>query len=188
MNRKLFFGTLITLVITSIAWFYYTVGVLGARSSELESELDGLNSRFNELAMVSDSYDDFKLKFNQKVVDFDTLQTIIPNNQGYATVLEEIRQIAEKHKLQIISMSPSLNDIYPAQYTEMKIPKNHIECYPLQFKFYGDFLTIGAFLEDLLELESGINIANMKLETEMEHGGVLTCELNLYTYIFIEGA
>ncbi len=188
MNRKLFFGTVILLVLTTIGWFYYTVGIMGRRASELEAELADINGRFNELAMVSESYDDFKLKFNQKLVDFDTLRTIIPDNQSYAMVLEEVRQIAEKHKLQIISMAPLLNDIYPPLYTEMKIPKNHIECYPLEFKFYGDFLTIGAFLEDLMELDAGINIANLKLESEMEHGGVLTCELNLYTYIFIEGA
>jgi len=188
MNRKLFFGTAIFLVLATIGWFYYTVSVIGVRASELEYELAEINDRFNELAMVSDSYDDFKVKFNQKVIDFNTLQSVIPNNQNYAIVLEDIRQIAEKHKLQIVSLAPSLNDVYPALYTELKIPKNHIECYPLQFKFYGDFLTIGSFLEDLLDLKTGVNIANLKLETEMEHGGVLTCELNLYTYIFIEGA
>lgn len=161
---------------------------MGKQTSRLETELAEINGRFNELAMVSDSYDDFKVKFNEKVIDFDTLRTIIPDNESYAVVLETVRQIAEKHKLQIISLAPSLNDIYPALYTELKIPKNHIECYPLQFKFYGDFLTIGSFLDDLMELEYNINIANLKLETEVEHGGVLTCELNLYTYIFIEGA
>ncbi|NQV15252.1 type 4a pilus biogenesis protein PilO [bacterium] len=188
MNKNLFFGTIITLFLATAGWTYYTFGVAGKEISTLESELEEINSRFNELAMVSESYDDFKLRFAEKVAEFDTLQNIIPDNQGYSEVLEEIRQTAEKHKLQIISLAPSLNDTYPALYAEMKIPKNHLECYPVQIKFYGDYLTIGSFLDDIIELKYQVNIANLKIETEMEHGGMLTCELNLYTYIFIAGA
>ncbi|MEA3286351.1 MAG: type 4a pilus biogenesis protein PilO [Candidatus Marinimicrobia bacterium] len=187
MNRNIFFSTLVALLLATSGWFYYTVVIAGNQISELETELRSINSRFNELAMVSESYEDFKLRFTEKVADFDTLKTVIPGNQDYATVLEQIRQTAERHKLQIISLAPSLNDIYPALHTELTIPRNHVECYPVQLKFYGDFLTIGSFLDDLLELKSNVNIANLKLETEMEHGGMLTCELNLYTYIFIEG-
>ncbi|MCF6237824.1 MAG: type 4a pilus biogenesis protein PilO [Candidatus Marinimicrobia bacterium] len=188
MNRNIFFSTLIALLVITIGWFYYTVVVAGTRISELDSELNAINQRFNELAMVSESYEEFKQRFIEKVADFDTLKSVIPDNQEYATALEEIRQIAERHKLQIISLAPILTDTYPALYIELTIPKNHVECYPVQLKFYGDFLTIGAFLDDLLELETLVNIANLKLETETEHGGLLTCELNLYTYIFIEGA
>lgn len=188
MNRNLFFGTISFLLLSTVVWLYYSFGVAGKKITSLESELDEINNRFNELAMVSESYDDFKLRFTEKVAEFDTLQNIIPDNQGYAVTLEQIRQIAEKHKLQIISLAPSLNDTYPALYTEMKISKNHLECYPVQLKFYGDFLTIGSFLDDILDLTSQVNIANLKLETEMQHGGMLTCELNLYTYIFIQGA
>lgn len=187
MNRNIFFGTLIALILATAGWFYYTVAVSGTKISELKVELEGINSRFDELAGVTESYDEFKLRFTEKVEQFDTLQTVIPHNQGFSSVLEAIRQITERHKLQILSFEPSLNDTYPALYTEMKIPKNHVECYPVQIKFYGDYLTIGAFLDDLLELPHLVNIANLKLETEMEYGGMLTCELNLYTYIFIEG-
>ncbi len=187
MNRNFFFATVFLLLAATAGWFYYTVSVAGEHINELETELAGINARFNELAMVSESYDDFKIRFTEKLSSFDTLKTVIADNQGYASVLEAIREASERHKLQIVSLQPSLNDTYPALYTEMKIPKNHIECYPVEFKFYGDFLTVGAFLDDLLTLKPQVNIANLKLETEMEHGGVLTCELNLYTYIFIEG-
>ncbi len=186
MNRNIFFGTVIFLVLATGGWFYYTVAVAGTKISELELELAKITNRFDELASINEM-DDFKTRFEEKIAQFDTLKTIIPANQGYASVLEEIRQISERHKLQILSFDPSLNDTYPALHVEMKIPKNHVECYPVQIKCYGDFLTIGAFLDDLLEMRNLVNIANIKLETEMEYGGMLTCELNLYTYIFIEG-
>ena len=188
MNRNIFFGTIAFLLLATGGWFYYTVGVAGTSISELEVELAGIHSRFDELASVTESYDEFKLRFEEKIANFDTLRTIIPDNQGFGDVLEQIRQISERHKLQILSFDPSLNDTYPALFAQMKIPKNHVECYPLQIKFYGDYLTIGAFLDDILEMRNLVNIANIKLETEMEYGGMLTCELNLYTYIFIEGA
>jgi len=187
VNRNIFFGTIALLLLSTAGWFYYTVSIAGSEISELEVELAGLHNRFDELASVTESYDEFKIRFEEKVAQFDTLKTFIPANQQYASVLEEIRQISERHKLQILALEPSLNDTYPALYTEMKIPKNHVECYPVQIKFYGDFLTIGAFLDDLLEMPHLVNIANLKLETEMEYGGMLTCELNLYSYIFIEG-
>ena len=188
MNRNLFYGTVIALVLTTVVWFYYTFAIAGNRITELQSELNVINARFDELAMVSESYDEFKLRFTEKVIAFDTLRSVIPGNQEYAKVLEQIRAATERHKLQIISLAPSLNDIYPSLFTEMKLAKNHIECYPVQIKFYGDYLTIGSFLDDILELKTQVNVANLKIETEMEHGGLLTCELNLYTYIFIEGA
>ena len=188
MTRNIFFSILTVLVLATAGWLYYSIRVAGVKTQALEAQLQEINGRFNELSMVSDSYDEFKLKFNEKLAAFDTLKSIIPDNQMYADVLESIRKIAERHKLQIISMAPTLVDIYPPLYRDMKLTSNHIECYPLQFKFYGDFLTIGAFLDDLRELKTKVNIASLKLETEMEHGGMLTCELNLYTYIFIEGA
>jgi len=187
VNRNIFFGTVILLVLATAGWFYYTVGIAGARISELEVDLAGISSRFDELAGVTESYDEFKLRFTDKVAQFDTLNTIIPDNQGFSFVLEAIRQLTEKHKLQVLQFDPSLNDTYPALYAKMKIPKNHVECYPVQIRIYGDYLTIGAFLEDLVKMDKLVNIANIKLETEMEYGGMLTCELNLYTYIFIEG-
>jgi Tfp pilus assembly protein PilO len=188
VNRNIFFGTIVFLVLATGGWLYYTVSVAGGNISKLEVELAGINKRFDELASVTESYDEFKVRFSEKVAAFDTLRSIIPDNQGFGDVLEQIRQISERHKLQILSFDPSLNDTYPAIFAEMKIPKNHVECYPLQIKFYGDFLTIGAFLDDLLEMDKLVNIANIKLETEMQYGGMLTCELNLYTYIFIQGA
>jgi len=188
VNRNIFIATVAFLLISTVGLTYYTAVVAGSRISELDVELAGINARFDELAEVTETYDEFKLRFTQKVADFDTLKTVIPDNQAYTQVLEAIRSLYEKHKLQVISLAPSLNDTYPALYTEMKIPRNHVECYPVQIKFYGDYLTIGAFLDDLLALDYLVNIANLKLETEMEYGGMLTCELNLYTYIFIEGA
>mgnify|MGYP002640525549 CR=1 FL=1 len=187
MNRNFFFATVITLLLATVGWFYYTLGVAGPQISALEIELDEINGKFNELAMVTESYDEFKLRFTEKVTSFDTLKTVIPDNQGYAAVLERIRQLSEQHKLQLIGFDPSLNDTYPALFTELKIPKNHVECYLVEMKFYGDYLSIGAFLDDLMKIETRVNIANLKLETEMEHGGMLTCDLSLYTYIFIEG-
>lgn len=187
MNRNIFIATVAILLLSTVGVVYYTAAVSGARISVLNVELADINGRFDELAEVTESYDEFKLRFTEKVAHFDTLKTTIPDNQGYADVLEAIRALYEEHKLQIISLAPSLNDTYPALYVEMKIPKNHVECYPVQIKFYGDYLSIGAFMEDLIELDYLVNIANLKLETEMEYGGMLTCELNLYTYIFIEG-
>jgi len=130
VNRNIFFGTIVFLLLATGGWFYYTVAVAGASISELEVELAGINSRFDELAGVTESYDEFKLRFSEKIEQFDTLRTVVPNNQDYGSVLEQIRQISERHKLQILSFDPSLNDTYPALYAEMKIPQNHVECYP----------------------------------------------------------
>ena len=92
MNRNIFFGTIIFLLLATGGWFYYTVAVAGASSSELKVELEGINNRFDELASVTESYDEFKLRFSEKIEHFDTLKTVVPDNQDYGSVLEQIRQ------------------------------------------------------------------------------------------------
>ena len=52
MNRNFFFATVFLLLAATAGWFYFTVSVAGEHINELETELAGINARFNELAMV----------------------------------------------------------------------------------------------------------------------------------------
>ncbi len=70
MNRNIFFGTVIFLLLGTLGIFYYSVGVAGKEISELQVELDDINERFNELSMVSETYEEFKVRFSEKVTDF----------------------------------------------------------------------------------------------------------------------
>jgi len=186
MTKKIFIGLLATLLLSTIGFIVYTVGVAGQQKQSLDEQLASLNQRFDELAMVSDSYDAFKEKFNERVRDFDTLKVRIPGNQSYARTLEAIRNAAEENMLEVVALSPQLNDVYPALHTNQELVHKHVECFPVEIQSYGRFMELARFLDDLAAMDMLINIANLNIETEMEHGGVLACQLTLFTYIFNE--
>lgn len=186
MSKNIFFTIIGTLVVASAAWAYISFGLLGRQKTDLDAELQDLNQRFDELAEVSETYDEFKLSFNQQMAEFDTLRQIIPSNDTYSASLERIRSAAENNRLEIIALQPKLIDVYPAIYANMTLMKSHIECYIVDMKVYGDYLTIAKFLDDVQDLEMEVNLARIKMESEMEEGGTLLCEIQLYTYIYIE--
>ena len=187
MSKNFFFSLITILVLLTAGWAYFNVGFLGKQRAELEKELFDLNQRFDELAMVSENYDQFKISFNAREADFDTLQTVLSSSDTYTAYLNQIRDSAENHQLQIVNLNPVLVDAYPALYNDFNLITDHVECYPVQLKFYGEFLNIAAFLDDLERMAVNVNIANMSIASEMEEGGTLLCEMQLYTYIYIEG-
>ena len=183
--KNLFIILIVSILFTTALWAVFTIFITGRMTKEYQLQIDDLNRQFDELAMVADSYDEFKVSFDQRIADFDTLRTVIPNNQAYANALEEIRLVAEIEKLQVMAFQPMLNDAYPALYVNQKMFTNHVECYPVQIKLYGDFLTIGSFVEKLLATDHLVNIAKMSIESEMQEGGALMCNITLYTYIYV---
>ncbi len=186
MNRNIFFTLIGTMAVMTIAWVWYSFGIAGKRLEEINGEVEALNEQFAELAMVADSYDQFKTSFDEQVEAFAALQETIPSNQEYAGTLEQIRDAAQELKLQIIALSPMLADAYPALHTGYKRVKTHVECYPVELKIYGDYLSIGQFVEEVEGMGDIVNIARLTLETEMEAGGTLSCDMLLFTYIFVE--
>ncbi len=187
MSKNFFFSLVGFLVVATAAWAYFNMGILGRQKTDLDAQLLDLNQRFDELAMVSETYDEFKLRFDQRVAAFDTLRNIIPDNETYTESLNQIRAAAQENRLEIITLAPMLNDIYPALYANLTLMKNHVECYIVQMKVYGDFMMLASFLDDLQELDMQVNLAKLSMESEMEEGGTLFCEIQLFTYIYIEG-
>jgi len=186
MNRNIFIGLMLALLISTVGWAFYTIGIAGKQQHETNAAITDLNQRFDELAMVSDSYDMFKTRFDEQVALFEKLRATIPGNQNYAEALEKIRAAAQTEKLHIVSLSPMLSDAYPPLHQGFKRVTTHVECYPVEMKFYGSYLEVGAFLEALVNMDVTVNIARLSLETEMQSGGTLTCDLLLYTYIYVD--
>ncbi|MBL7046654.1 MAG: type 4a pilus biogenesis protein PilO [Candidatus Marinimicrobia bacterium] len=178
---------MITVLLLSTGWWGWSdLWKNGSYIRQKEKELRNLEMKFNKLSDVKDSYSIVKEKYGTCLVEFDSLTGKIPDRDSFVNVFEDIRKIAEKQNIQIKSFSPILEDSYPAIKYKLKKTGKHIERYPIQIQLLGNYLTIGAFLEEIISLPTVVNIRSIGLETELESGGVLTCELVLYAYMVLD--
>lgn len=151
-------------------------------------ELARLDRKSQELSQLMESHADLKKSYESTLMQFDSLRATIPDRESYVQVLEHIREIARKQHVEIVTFSPLREDSYPGIKHKLRFTGKYIERYPVQLRIFADFLTIGAFLEELLAMPSIVNIGKINLETELGAEGVLACELLLYTYNFVNKA
>ncbi len=181
------FFSLISLIIISTLWWLYTdVWMNGAKTDELEKKMIAIEKNFQMMAQIEESYDDVKNRHMIQTREFDSLKTTIPGYDTYAEVLQSIRDIANKELITIESFHPEMDDSFPALKTKLKFTGKHIERRPIQLRIYGNFMTIGSFLEEILQLEKIVNIHSIHLETELNNSELLSCDLVLFAYIYFD--
>lgn len=185
-GKTLFYSLVAVLALSTGLGIWNYLGVRGKDLRKYNRELERLNQEYTELERASDTYPRVKTRFDDTVFDFDSLKAHIPNHDNYVQVLELIRSLAGRQNVEIISLSPDLSDTFPALKQYLTFTKKHLARYAVQLRIQGDYLTIGTFLDLLLDLPTTITIGKVSMETELNQAGVLSCELVLYTYVFLE--
>ena len=158
----------------------------GDKIGELENEYAGIEKNFLILAKIEESYDDVKKRHLDQTLEFDSLKLTIPGFDTYAEVIQSIRAIANKQAIKIESFLPEMDDSFPALKTKLNYTGKHIERRPIQLRLYGNYLTIGLFLEEILRLEKTVNIHSIHLETVLNESEILSCDLVLFAYIYFD--
>ncbi|MCH7732161.1 MAG: type 4a pilus biogenesis protein PilO [Candidatus Marinimicrobia bacterium] len=187
MRNKLIFSALISILLVATGWWLWTdIWNNGGKIREKKSELKKLETKYNQLLEINESFPMILERYHNELAKLDSLKSEIPNRDSFVKVFEEIRRIAKRQNIIIKSLSPNLEDSYPAIKHKLKLTKKYIERYPVQIHIQGEFLTIGIFLEEILSLPTILNIGRISLGTELDTEGVLACELVLYAYIFFD--
>ncbi len=170
-----------------MGWIWVKWNVYQPRMVEMNSELETLNIKFKELDQMKNNLPQVREAFEATSQNFDTLKTRLTDNQSYVAMLEEIRSIAEKHNVEILSLSPSLSDSYPSIHTFLNHGNKHVERYPVQGRMQGEFFNICMMLDEITELPVDINIGKVKMESEMTEGKIVGCDVLFLTYMLVEG-
>jgi hypothetical protein len=148
--------------------------------------------RLEQLNNERSNYSAVKTQHKQKDDDFDTLKTHIivkargEGSSNYVEMLESIRQMAERRGVEIVSFIPQINNSYPAIHTQMKLVEHHVERYKVLLTGRGDYLSFGAFLEDLRDNDEYVNVSKFSIDTDFDGSGRLVCDAVLFTYMYLE--
>lgn len=176
------------LTISTGYWMWARIMVYGPTIRNYSQKLEDLDHKFNDLEIVKENLPKIQETFRLSDVNFDTLKNQIPDNSSYPRLFEQIRELADKHQVEIKSFSPNMTDSYPAINTFLTFSSKYIKRYPVEVHLLGHFMNIGIFLEELMTLPYIVNIHNLKIESEFTNRGSLSCNLILFTYMFIEKA
>ncbi|MCH7658823.1 MAG: type 4a pilus biogenesis protein PilO [Bacteroidetes bacterium] len=185
-DRTVFFSLISLIIISTLWWIYADVWKNGSETSVLEKKMDGIEKNFLMMAQIEDTYDEVKNRHTVQTREFDSLKATIPGFETYAEVLQSIRAIANKQAIKIESFLPEMDDSFPALKTKLNYTGKHIERRPIQLRLYGNYLTIGLFLEEILRLEKTVNIHSIHLETVLNESEILSCDLVLFAYIYFD--
>ncbi len=185
-SKTIFYGLLSALLIIAVVWGRIVVWGYGVEIRVQEDALDHLEENFIKLATAEETYDEIKNRYKDQLSQFDSLKQGIPNRDTFVSVLEEIRTIAEKQHLEIVSLSPVLEDSFPAIKYKLSFTGKHVERYPVQLQVLGDYLNIGAFLSEISSQKAIINFSRIHIASELEADSKLSCKVTLFTYMFLE--
>lgn len=188
MSHKIkYYSALIGLILITGSWLWINCGVLSQTKETNHDKLNEIDRRISEMETVKNKYPDIDSQLSSWGDYLNTLKLQIPTKILYMDQLQTIRELAEKHQIEILSFSPDINNSFPAIHSLTgSIPK-HIERYPVLIRLFGTYLNVGAFCEELQEIETVVNIGNIKFETELSRSGGVVCHLILFTYMFEEG-
>ncbi len=180
-----FYAMIIVLLIATGGWIYKDLNVYGDEKSVYRKELTRLDTKFHELSVVRNSYEDVKAAFDRKIDNFDTLKVkMSADNKSFLTLMTSLRELATKQNIQVPSLSPKLNDSYPAIKNKLNLTKKHIVRYPVELTIQGDYLTIGAYMQELISHNKIFNLGRITIDTDVETPESLTCSMILYAYLF----
>ncbi len=185
-SRLTFFALLIFLLLATFTWIWYDFIVFGRQITAKENKVEKIDREFEKLNDIKGDFGTIQVRYDSSLAQFDTLKKVISEPKDYVTVLETIRSIAKKQDIEIESFRPLQEDTFPTIKYLLTFTGKHLVRRPIQMRISGDFLTIGTFLEEVLKMKSLVNIESLTIETELNEGGVLTCDLVLFSYIFLE--
>ncbi len=184
-NRQTLFIALTGLLVLAFSgWSWAKFSVYGPSIETSSKELKELQTRSKDMEFIKSNIISMKNTFENTKIEFDTLKSTVPDNNSYVNLLQEIRELANKHDIRIISFSPRLMDSFPAIKTFLTYSPKHIERYPVQIRLFGEYLKLGAFMEEMLVLPSIVNIGRLTLESELTQEGGISCTMVLFTYMY----
>jgi Tfp pilus assembly protein PilO len=193
MNSKSIYYLLFILAILITGWWLWAVGWVGRMEyNELTIDLAESEMRLEQLNVERGNYAVVKATHEKKDHDFDTLKTHIPviakgaGSSTYVELLESIRQMAEKRGIEIISFTPQMDNSYPDIHTQLKLVNDYIERHKVTLKGRGDYLSFGAFLEDLRDNDNFVYVSKFSIDTDFDGSGRLVCDTVLLTYMYLE--
>ncbi|MBC8479714.1 MAG: hypothetical protein H8D46_04560 [FCB group bacterium] len=187
IKQTIFFLLTGLILFASAGWVVIFVIIDGDKILDYNAELNLMESNIAELNQSMEYFPIVKQNYFQELDYFDTLRTSISSRETYVQVLEEIRNIASTRDIQIISLSPDLTDSFPSIKDGLQRTRKHVERIPVSFLFRGEYVTIGKMLEALTKSKHHISIGALSLESHLESGNILSGEVVLYTYWFVEG-
>ena len=176
---------LIGLMLTG-GWGYIEFSVYGTEEIILEDDLNKIKDKFLEINAVNVNFDEVKQKYEEELVNFDSLKYVVATRDNFVEILQLIKVLAEKNEVEIMGIAPEMEDSFPAIKSILETTGKHIERYPIHCRIKGDFLKIGAFLESLETIASALNIGKIKMNTMLEKDGRISSDLVLFSYIYLE--
>ncbi len=169
-----------------VGWIFIVFVANGSEIRQLKKEYYEIEQRFRDINVLEQNYENIEERYQNTISHFDSLQSSIPKRGRYTAIFEEISELSTRQNVQILSLSPRMEDSFPSLKTKMKTIRKHIARYPVEFNVRGDFLTICAVLEELLNLSTTINLGSVNFESELEVGGLIEARIVLYTYTYHE--
>ena len=193
MSSKSIYYLLFVLVLLITGWWLWAVVWVGRTEyNDLTINLTEAELRLEQLSVERSNYTTVKTQYEQKTHDFDTLKTHIPvkakgaGSSNYVVMLQSIRQMAERRGIEIISFEPQIDNSYPNIHTQLKLANHHIERHKVSLTGRGDYLSFGAFLEDLRDNDEYVNVSKFSIDTDFHGSGRLVCDAILLTYMYLE--
>lgn len=188
-NKAVLYISIILTFVSSVYWMWQVAYVNGLKMSNNQADLIELKKKVD--IATEKQRDDTLLrdKYGVLINEFRALKTKIPSLESFASVQDFIREAANEKNVQIMWQQPFLEDTLPPIKEDLVKEKLHIERYTVQVQIRGDFLSIGEFIEALINSDQLINVDKVNINTVYQSRSrqdKLSCDITLFTYIYSE--
>ena len=188
-NKVILYISIVLTFISSVYWMWQGAYVNGVKMSNNQTDLIELQKKVDIATEKQRDDTLLKNKYGILINEFRALKAKIPSLESFASVQDFIREAAGENNVQIMWQQPFLEDTLPPIKDELVKEKSHIERYTVQVQIRGDFLSIGEFIEALINSEQLINVDKVNINTVFQKRSgqdKLNCDITLYTYIYSE--
>lgn len=182
-QRNLFIGIVLLVALSCSGWYFiYFNG--------LQTSLNDMNSRYNQLKNEKSKYTQIKNKFpsiekewKELKNELTTLVNKIPKDSQFDNVTKMLFSLMEQNKLVVDNFNPSLA---PLDEKQIIIPETQetilVEKYPIDVELRGNFIDFGNFLDQLAFTNYYLTISNIQISQNPSAEGEQKISFISYIY------
>lgn len=181
MKPKEFFFFLLGLVVVILAagaaGFYYGLGFLHAKSSDLATEYEIQQVAGQQITTLTN----LQLRYQKQIVPMlPAIENSLPRSKNQTEILAQIERIASANGLSLSGVSMPAPTGLPSSVSQT-IKAGDVLALPIDFGVKGSYAKLQAFTTSLENLNRFTNITSLSVQNQNDGTAQYTFNLEAYT-------
>jgi len=173
------------LVLMILGWYFLLYSPLTAEREKLTEEMGNLQDSVNADTRYQAQTAGLKVRIIQLAERTNEWDARFPKRKHIVSLAKNIIQYFNQNGLELVSIEPSLFELYALERAGAQVAGQFIMQLPLKFTLRGRFVDLGHSLEQMHTLPFNMTISEIDIDSPSDIYPRVEGRLNMFLYVHI---